>query len=95
MSMQSPFLTDDEILLIAKPLTQAAAIVRWFQQNGFADVKRRPSGMPLVARSYFDAVTMSGVQSQVLAARSDPVAQPNIDAFREKYGGRAKTRLVK
>ena len=95
MSAQSPFLTDEEILSIAKPLKQAAAIVRWFQQNGFTDVKRRPSGMPLVARSYFDAVTMSSVRSQVSAAKNEPAAQPNIEAFRQKYGGGAKPRLVK
>jgi hypothetical protein len=52
-----PYLTDDEILALTKPLVQPAAIVRWFRSNGFDALKIRPNGMPLINRTHFDAVT--------------------------------------
>jgi hypothetical protein len=56
MNSQLPFLTDSEALEIVKPLTQSAAINRWFKQNGFDKIKTKPNGMPLIRRAYFDEV---------------------------------------
>lgn len=49
------FLTDAQILDIVKPLTQPAAIVRWFVREGFT-VKVRPNGMPLISSAHYEAV---------------------------------------
>ncbi|MFC7514585.1 hypothetical protein ACFQUU_06175 [Herbaspirillum sp. GCM10030257] len=57
MSANPLFLSNEEIFAIVHPLTQPAAIVRWFKHNRFTDVKVRPNGMPLIARAYFDQVT--------------------------------------
>jgi len=52
-------LTDAEIREMVFPLTQPAAIVRWFKKQGFT-VKVRPNGMPLVSRAHFDAMMTVG-----------------------------------
>jgi len=88
VSTVPPFLTDDEILQIVRPLVQPAAIMRWFRKNGFADLKPRPNGLPLVPRTRFDAPAPA-------AASKEPSAQPNIDGFNAKYGNKAKIRVVK
>lgn len=88
MSTAPPFLTDDEILQIVRPLVQPAAIMRWFRNNGFADLKPRPNGLPLVPRSRFDA-------PMPVAGGTAPSAQPNVDAFCAKYGNKPKIRVVK
>jgi len=95
MSNQTPLLTEEEILLIMHPLTQSAAILRWFKQNGFVDVKKRPNGMPLISRSYFDAITTSGIPSNLSSTKPLSRIQPNFEALRERYGNRAKARLIK
>ncbi|KAF1042602.1 MAG: hypothetical protein GAK35_02649 [Herbaspirillum frisingense] len=88
MNVPSPFLSDEEILTIAEPLVQSAAIMRWFRKNGFVDLPRRPNGMPLVARAYFDAVVTSGLQKP--AAPEAKRAQPNEEALRQRFGGRLR-----
>lgn len=65
-----PFLTDQEILDMTAPLTQKAAIVRWFRREGFV-VKIKPNGMPLVARSHFETA-LSGAQHIAPAQKAEP-----------------------
>lgn len=92
MSSLPPFLTDEEIFAIVHPLTQPAAVVRWFLKNGFGEIKIRPNGLPLIARAYFDQVTAG----QARRAESTPAGagpQPDVDAFRRKHGA-GKLRVV-
>jgi len=86
MSALPPFLTDEEIFAIVHPLQQPAAIVRWFKNNGFGDLKVRPNGLPLITRAYFDQVTAG--QAKLEAGATPPGAQPDIEAFRQKHGAR-------
>jgi len=79
-----PYLTDDEIRAMAKPLTQPAAIARWLEREGFT-VKAKPNGMPLIARAHFEAV-LSGQTSQAPASNdSGPNSGPNVVAFLQKF----------
>lgn len=87
----APYLSDDEILKIVWPLTQPAAILRWFRNNGFPEVRRRPSGLPLVSRAYFDTVTAGNSRA---VADAMPKAEPNVDALLQKIANRAKTSPV-
>lgn len=50
-----PFLTDEEMDEICRPLTQGAAQIRYMQRLGLI-VKRRPDGTPLVGRAHYEAV---------------------------------------
>lgn len=50
-----PWLTEAEIDDICRPLTQAAAQVRFLERLGLK-VSRKASGAPLVIRSHFEAV---------------------------------------
>lgn len=77
MTSKPPFLTDDEIRTIADPLKQPAAIVRWFAREGFV-TKIKPNGLPLVARSHFEAA-LSGA-TQGAAAQEET---PDVIAFLE------------
>lgn len=45
-----PFLTDDEIAEICRPLRQGAAQIRYLKSIGVR-VERRPDGRPLVLRA--------------------------------------------
>lgn len=92
MSANPPFLTDEEIFAIVHPLVQPAAIVRWFKGNGFAELKVRPNGMPLIARAYFDQVTAGST-----TAHGDTVeaaVQPNVQAYLDRIKKGAKSRAV-
>ena len=45
------------------PLTQPAAIVRWFKAQGFI-VKQKPNGMPLVWRAHFESLMSIGNEEE-------------------------------
>lgn len=95
MSAQHPFLSDEEILEIVKPLTQPAAIMRWFKHNGFPDVKARPNGMPLISRAYFDAVTAAGAVRLPQAKEVDAGSQPDLQGYLAHCANRAKLKVVR
>lgn len=67
-----PYLSDPEIRDIVKPLQQPAAIVRWFLKAGFAGLKVRPNGMPLIARAHFDQVTIGAPAPDDAPKREQP-----------------------
>ena len=90
MSAMLPFLSDDEILQIVRPLTQPAAIVRWFREHGFANVQRRPNGMPLIGREYFNLVT-SGQQAHAPAIPKVGPG-PDVEGYLRKFASSAKPR---
>lgn len=83
-----PYLTNAEILEIVDPLTQPAAIVRWFKNNGYT-VKVRPNGMPLVTRQHFEQVTGGNV---------DPVTsggeQPDVTGYLKRLANKSKKKAV-
>lgn len=89
MSPVCPFLTDDEIREIVKPLVQPAAIVRWFRSNGFDKLRVKPNGMPLISRAYFDEVT-AGAAATTTSSKSEVVPQPNVAAYLARIGPEAK-----
>lgn len=64
--MSDPFLTDDEIARITRPLTQGAARCRYFRRLGIK-VDPRPDGQPLVGRAEFEAARMAKNRAQPAA----------------------------
>lgn len=56
--MSDPYLTDDEIAEITKPLMQGAARCRYFRRLGIK-VDPRPNGQPLVGRAEFEAARLA------------------------------------
>jgi hypothetical protein len=78
-----PFLTDDELRIIASPLRQPAAIARWFRQQGF-DLRIKPNGMPLLSRTHFDDVMAGGGGDRPNPARRRS-CEPDVAAFLNKY----------
>jgi hypothetical protein len=50
-----PWLTNEELDDLCKPLTQAAAQIRFLRSLGLT-VKTKPNGTPLVMRSHFEQV---------------------------------------
>lgn len=85
-----PFLTDDEIRQIVSPLSQPAAIVRWFRQNGFDGLKVRPNGMPLITRSHFEAVTASIAMKNATTATTQE--GPDVAAYLNRISRNAKSK---
>lgn len=81
-----PWLTDEEILATVKPLTQPAAIVRWFRENGFPNCRPKPNGFPLIPRAQCDLIP-----GQPPAAGRDADSNgPNVKAYLDKIGQGAK-----
>lgn len=54
-----PYLTDEEIAEITKPLTQGAARIRYFKRIGCQRVEPKPNGQPLVWRSEYEAAKVA------------------------------------
>jgi len=90
MSSMLPFLSDEEILQIVSPLTQPAAIMRWFRNHGFPTAQQRPNGMPLIGREYFNLVT-GGLQDQSTTAPAKIGPGPDVEGYLRKFACSAKT----
>lgn len=54
-----PWLLDPEVADLCKPLTQAAAQIRYMQNELGLNVRRKPNGDPLVMRAEFEALSAS------------------------------------
>lgn len=80
--MTTPFLSDDELLQMCRPIRQPAAMIRYLKDQGF-HVKRRPNGWPLVSRANFEAVMMG--QAQPAAAADTSGAGPNVQALLDRF----------
>jgi len=78
-----PYLEQEEINEICRPLTQAAAQIRYLKSLGMI-VSRKPGGDPLIAREEFRRATVR--QSE--AARNLQAAQPNREALRDLFKGK-------
>lgn len=79
----TPYLSDDELLDVCRPLTQPAAMIRYLKDQGF-HVKRRPNGWPLVSRANFDAVMMGCAARVDKEAGATPNVQALLDRFRNE-----------
>ena len=85
----TPYLTDDEIAEICRPLKMPAAQRRHLVRLGLL-VKAKPNGHPLVARAEFERV-MTGAPT--LAAREeteDPATTPNVVGLEQWARGRKR-----
>lgn len=77
-----PWLTDEELADLCKPLTQPAAQIRFLESLGLT-IKQKPNGTPLVLRSSVDEVL--GVSAK---GKSSPALQkpgPNAEALQKHF----------
>lgn len=81
----TPYLTDEEIEFMTRPLTQSAARVRFLRAKGF-HVIVRPDGAPTISRSNYDRVT-SGIPPATVVSLIASEA-PNEARFREGRSGK-------
>ena len=81
--MSSPDIPDDEIRRMVAPLTQPAAIRRWFVKQGFT-VREKPNGMPLISRAHFEAHLSAGTE-QVKADEPTASNTPDTAGFLARY----------
>jgi hypothetical protein len=65
--VSDPFLTDDEIARMTKPLKQGAARCRYFRSLGIK-VDPRPDGQPLVGRAEFEAARLAPERATAVQA---------------------------
>lgn len=79
-----PYLTDDEIAEICKPLVNGAARYRHITTKLGLHAGRKPNGQPLVARSEFERVMGAGRMSRSV----DIGSVGDISALRERWRGR-------
>ncbi len=54
-TMNPPWLTQEEIEDLCRPLTQPAAQIRYLRRQGLT-VRTKPNGAPLVLRAHFESV---------------------------------------
>nr|CCA79334.1 hypothetical protein BDB_50043 [blood disease bacterium R229] len=91
MNSPPPYLTDEEMLDLAKPLVQPAAIVRWFKGQGFV-CRIKPNRMPLISRQHFEHASglapvlkdSEGARQQNAAAGGEPDAAALLARFQRK-----------
>lgn len=70
---------DEELRRIAAPLTQPAAIRRWFARQGFV-IREKPNGMPLISRAHFEA-HLSAVSAPTAAPEETASNTPDTAGF--------------
>lgn len=82
--MSTPHLTTDEMLDMVEPLTQPAAIVRWFRKQGFEVKSIRPNGLPLISRAVWEAhlSAPSGADEKL---PDNPATTPDVAAFLSRF----------
>lgn len=79
MNERYPWLTQDEIDDFCRPLTQAAAQIRFLREHGLT-VTRKPGGAPLVIRSHFEQVMNPGARP-TKAAKREPDRAALVASF--------------
>lgn len=87
--MSSPYLTDEHLAFITKPLTQPAARIKFLRESGF-HVIVRPDGTPTVSVANYERVT-SGAALPALGGTITPMT-PNEALFRAKRNGQKAQR---
>jgi glutathione S-transferase len=76
-----PFLTDEEIERLTKPLTQGAARCRYLEREYKVLVRRDPNGQPIVGRAEFEAALMAQGRGAAPAANDGNVVSVDFDAL--------------
>lgn len=84
----SPFLTDDEIAAITRPLKQGAARIKFIRDTLGLPVRPRPDGQPLVRRADVGGVKVGAAANEPRAAARDWTDFEN----RVRYGRGPKTK---
>jgi hypothetical protein len=82
--MTTPHLTTEEILDMAEPLQQPAAIVRWFKKQGFVVKVVRPNGMPLISRAAWES-HLSAEPAASEPKTETPANTPDVAAFLSRF----------
>ncbi len=67
----TPYLTDDEIAEMCRPLKQGAAQIKYLREIG-VPVTRRPDGRPLVLRHKLVAAVPADAGRATVAASNEP-----------------------
>lgn len=83
-----PYLTKENMLEIAEPRTQPAAIVRWFRANGFPDCPIRPNGFPDISVAEYEAQRS---QKRTESSTSS-TEKPDVAGFLKKIADRSKNK---
>lgn len=88
--MTTPYLSDEEIAEICRPLKTPAAQRRHLVRLGLL-VKATPNGRPIVARAEFERV-MTGAPpaASAVAASDDPATTPNVVGLEQWARGRKR-----
>lgn len=89
--MTTPYLSDEEIAEICRPLKMPAAQRRHLARLGLL-VKAKPNGQPLVARAEFERV-MTGAPPAATAAATeeeDTATTPNVVGLEQWARGRKR-----
>lgn len=85
-----PFLTDEEIERLTRPLTQGAARCKFLEREYGVLVKRDPNGQPVVGRAEFEAAMMAKNRAPAPAAANDAVVvSVDFDALKHVKKKRA------
>ena len=86
-----PWLSDEEINELCKPLTQPAAQVRYLRQVLKLTVTTKPNGRPVVIRSHAERVlsgmSASGASDEGGKPEVAPAGQPNRQALILRFKG--------
>lgn len=87
MSAVIPFLTDDEVAMLCKPLTQPAAIRRFLTKLG-VPFQIRPDGRPIVSRRQADDLFSSAPGGSTAMQKE---TEPNRAAMMARFSKRTKS----
>ncbi|VFR20271.1 hypothetical protein ANDO1_1733 [plant metagenome] len=87
--MALPYLSDEEVSEICRPLRQAKAQVRYLARLGM-NVQRRPDGRALVARSEFERVMAGGTPAANDDGAAEQAAGPDRSALAEFLSKRVR-----
>ncbi|QOR55234.1 MAG: hypothetical protein SHS37scaffold220_3 [Phage 67_12] len=87
--MMLPFLSDEEIAEICRPLRMPAAQRRHLARLGLL-VKMKPNGQPLVARAEFERVMTGAPVARASEAEEDAATTPNVVGLEQWAKGRKR-----
>lgn len=86
MSHPPPWLTQEEIDDLCKPLKQSAAQIRFLESHGLT-VRTKPNGAPLVMRAHFEELMNTGKKAKI-NGKLEPNREALIASFKKQKRGR-------
>lgn len=90
MTGPAPYLSDDEIAEICRPLKMPAAQRRHLARLGLL-VKSKPNGQPLVARAEFERVMTGAPAGAAREETQDTATTPNVVGLEQWARGRKRS----